>query len=53
VTMTTLGYGDFTARTNLGHTLTVTEALLGQIYLVTVVATIISRLVPRRRGDDS
>ena len=34
VTMTTVGYGDFTARTNLGHTLAVTEALLGQIYLV-------------------
>jgi hypothetical protein len=26
----------------------VTEALLGQIYLVTVVAAIVSRLVPRR-----
>jgi len=48
VTMTTVGYGDFTARTNLGHTLAVTEALLGQIYLVTVVAAIVSRLVPTR-----
>ena len=47
VTMTTVGYGDFTARTNLGHTLAVTEALLGQIYLVTVVAAIVGRLVPR------
>jgi hypothetical protein len=33
VTITTVGYGDYTARTNLGHTLSVTEALLGQIYL--------------------
>jgi hypothetical protein len=47
VTMTTVGYGDFTARTILGHTMAVTEALLGQIYLVTVVAAIVSRLVPR------
>ena len=47
VTMTTVGYGDFTARTNLGHTLSVTEALLGQIYLVTVVAAIVGRMVPR------
>jgi hypothetical protein len=47
VTMTTVGYGDFSARTNLGHTMSVTEALLGQIYLVTVVAAIVSRLVPR------
>jgi Ion channel len=47
-TITTVGYGDFTARTNLGHTLSVTEALIGQIYLVTVVATIIGRLAPGR-----
>jgi hypothetical protein len=48
VTLATVGYGDYTARTNFGHTLSVTEALLGQIYLVTVVATIVSRLSPRR-----
>ena len=47
ITMTTVGYGDFTARTNLGHTLAMSEALLGQIYLVTVVAAIVSRMVPR------
>jgi Ion channel len=47
VTMTTVGYGDYTPRTNLGHTLAVSEALIGQIYLVTVVAAIVSRLVPR------
>ena len=47
VTLTTVGYGDFTARTNLGHTLSVTEALIGQIYLVTVVAAIVGRVVPR------
>jgi hypothetical protein len=45
-TLPTLGYGDFTARTNFGHTLSVSEALLGQIYLVTIVATIVARLVP-------
>jgi hypothetical protein len=49
VTLTTVGYGDFTARTNLGHTLSVTEALLGQIYLVTVVAVIVGRLAPRSK----
>jgi Ion channel len=47
VTMTTVGYGDYTARTNLGHTLAISEALIGQIYLVTVVAAIVGRLVPR------
>jgi hypothetical protein len=49
VTITTVGYGDFTARTNPGHTLSVTEALLGQIYLVTVVALVVGRLVPRSK----
>jgi hypothetical protein len=42
--LTTLGYGDFTARTNLGHTLSVSEALLGQIYLVTIVSLIVANL---------
>jgi hypothetical protein len=46
-TLTTVGYGDYTARTNFGHTLSITEALIGQIYLVTVVAAIVTRLVPR------
>jgi Ion channel len=49
VTITTVGYGDFTGRTNLAHTLSTTEALVGQIYLVTVVATIVGRVVPRSR----
>ena len=46
--MTTVGYGDYTARTNVGHTLAVSEALFGQIYLVTVVAALVARVVPRR-----
>jgi hypothetical protein len=51
VTLATVGYGDFTARTNLGHTLSVTEALVGQIYLVTVVATIVGRVRRLARDD--
>ncbi len=44
VTLTTVGYGDYTAKTNLGHTLSVTEALIGQLYLVTVVALLVSKI---------
>src|SRR5207302_586820 len=44
VTLTTVGYGDFTAAGNLGHTLAVSEALLGQIYLVTIVSLLVSNL---------
>jgi Ion channel len=47
-TLTTVGYGDLVAVTNLGRSLAITEALLGQLYLVTVVAVIISNLEPRR-----
>jgi hypothetical protein len=43
-TLTTVGYGDLTANNNLGHTLSVSEALLGQIYLVTVVSLIVANL---------
>jgi hypothetical protein len=52
-TLTTTGFGDFTAATELGRTLSVVEALTGQIYLVTVVALIVSNLRPRRRLDAS
>jgi hypothetical protein len=44
VTLATLGYGDYTPAGDVGHTLAVLEALLGQIYLVTVVAVLVSRL---------
>jgi len=49
VTQTTVGYGDFTAATGLGRALAVLEALSGQIYLVTVVALLVSNLGRTRR----
>jgi hypothetical protein len=50
VTLATLGYGDYTPAGNLGHTLAVLEALFGQLYLVTVVALLVSRLRGRRES---
>ncbi len=47
-TLTTVGYGDLTSTTNLGHTLSSLESLTGQIYLVTVVSLLVGNL--RRRG---
>jgi hypothetical protein len=54
-TLTTVGYGDFVARTDTGHTLAVFEALIGQIYLVTVVSLIVSNLGRGRvrRSDEA
>jgi hypothetical protein len=52
VTLATVGYGDYTPKGNLGHTLAIVEALTGQLYLVTVVALLVARLKPGRRRDD-
>jgi hypothetical protein len=49
-TMTTTGYGDLTAAHDLGRSLAITEALVGQIYLVTLVALIVSNLGRIRPG---
>jgi Ion channel len=49
VTLTTVGYGDYSPASDVGHTLSNTEALLGQLYLVTVVAVLVSRMA---RGRD-
>ena len=46
-TITTTGYGDLTAASDLGRSFAITEQLIGQIYLVTVVAVIVGNL---RRG---
>ena len=55
-TLSTVGYGDLTARSNLGHTLAISEALVGQIYLVTIVSLIVAnigrtRSRPRRGSE--
>jgi hypothetical protein len=47
-TLTTLGYGDFTAAESGGRSIAVLEALTGQIFLATLVA----RLVAAYRAED-
>jgi len=42
VTLTTLGYGDFTAVGSLGRAVAVLEALSGQVFLATLVARLVS-----------
>jgi voltage-gated potassium channel len=44
ITQTTVGYGDYTASGDLGRALAVLEAMFGQLYLVTVIAVLVSRL---------
>jgi len=64
VTLTTLGFGDLTPHTTVARSVVVLEALIGQIFLVTLVARLVSvynneaqraRVVlprRRRRGGD-
>ena len=49
ITQTTVGYGDYTAAGNLGRALASLEALIGQLYLVTVIAVLVSRLASQSR----
>jgi hypothetical protein len=41
-TLTTLGYGDFTAAESGGRSIAVLEALTGQIFLATLVARLVA-----------
>jgi Ion channel len=50
ITQTTVGYGDLTAAGSIARSFAVVEALLGQIYLVTVVALVIGNLGRRREA---
>ena len=49
ITLATVGYGDYTLSSDLGHTIAVLEALIGQLYLVTVIALLVSNLGSARR----
>lgn len=54
-TITTTGYGDLSAAQPVGQSLANLEAVLGQVFLVTVVALVVSNLgraIPRRRAAD-
>ena len=54
-TITTTGYGDFTAAGGVGRMTAMLEAIFGQLYLITVVALVVQNLSQirqeRRRAD--
>ena len=49
ITITTVGYGDLTAAGNVGRMTASIEAVLGQLYLITVVALVVQNLGQERR----
>ncbi|MEI7621939.1 MAG: ion channel [Actinomycetes bacterium] len=48
ITLTTVGFGDFTPATQMARSLAIFEAILGQVFLVTAVARIVSLLGSQR-----
>jgi hypothetical protein len=48
-TITTTGYGDFTAAIDFGRMTAVIEMILGQLYLITVVALVVQNLGQQSR----
>lgn len=48
-TLTTVGYGDLVPATGLGRTVAVFEALVGQLYLVTIIANVVGGVATLRR----
>ncbi len=49
VTITTVGYGDFTSALPVGRMMAMTEAVFGQLYLITVVSLVVQNLGSARR----
>jgi hypothetical protein len=50
-TVTTVGYGDLTPSSNLARLLSTSEALVGQVYLVTFVAMLVGLAAQRWRAS--
>jgi hypothetical protein len=46
--MTTLGYGDITPQSKVADNLAILQALVGQIYLVVIMARLVSLAVSTR-----
>ena len=49
ITLATVGYGDLSPGTDIVRVLAMVEGLLGQLYLVTVIAVLVSNVGTRRR----
>ncbi|CAB4865353.1 MAG: hypothetical protein F2799_02110 [Actinobacteria bacterium] len=53
-TITTTGFGDFVPCSSSTHAIAITEAVFGQVYLVTIIALLVGNMGRRRSrpGDD-
>lgn len=55
VSLTTVGYGDYTVKTDLARRVVVIEAVLGQVFLATALARLVSlyKSAPANGGDEA
>ena len=53
VTLTTLGYGDITPVSGLAQTFSILEAVVGQLYLVVVIASFVGMYVSRKSNNSN
>ena len=53
ITQTTVGYGDFTPQAPVARSVAITQALTGQLYLVTVVSLLVGGFLGRGRAQSS
>lgn len=53
VTLTTVGFGDLTAATHLGQAITALEAVIGSVFLVTLVARLVAMYGIERPGREA
>ncbi|HMF83813.1 MAG TPA: potassium channel family protein [Acidimicrobiia bacterium] len=51
--LTTVGFGDFVSRGDFGRALSVLEAAFGQVFLVTLIARLVSLFKPPQRDANS
>jgi uncharacterized membrane protein len=55
ITLCTVGYGDLTPATDAGRSLAILEAVIGQVFLVTIVAVVVGNIgrdLPHRSAGD-
>ena len=48
-----MGFGDFTAGSDATRALVMVEAVIGQVFLVTMLARVVGLLGVQRRADDA
>jgi len=52
VTLSTLGYGDITPSTPMARSMSIFTSLLGQLYLVIIMALIIGKFLSAKKAPD-